>query len=217
MTQKEPVYIFGASGHAKVIIDIVERERRYVISGLFDDNQSLWGKEIFGYTVLGGQNAIDEHDIRLIVAIGNNRTRFQLGHDFLERGFSFAKAIHPSAQISRGVAIGAGTVLMAGTAVNADSVIGEHVILNTGATVDHDCIIGDAAHIAPGAHLCGAVYVGNRTFVGAGATIIPNLRVGDDVMIAAGATVIRDVPDGVTVMGTPANVVQKHVSSLSIV
>lgn len=35
---KDKLLIYGASGHGKVIIDIVEREERYEIAGLLDDN-----------------------------------------------------------------------------------------------------------------------------------------------------------------------------------
>ena len=52
--------------------------------------------------------------------------------------------------------------------------------------------------------LCGIVTVGAQSFVCAGATVIPNLTIGRKVVVGAGATVIKDVPDGVTVIGSPA-------------
>jgi len=208
-TQSETIFIFGASGHAKVVIDLVEREGRYAIGGLFDDNQALWGQEIFGYQVLGGQEALNKHEIVLLIAIGDNATRHRLSTVFQRQGFSFAQATHPSASISRGVTIGQGSVVMAGVVINADTNIGEHVIINTSASVDHDCVVGETAHIAPGVHLCGGVRIGERTLAGAGSTVIPNIRVGCDVVIGAGATVVENVPDHVLVAGTPARIVKR--------
>ncbi|MCP4399518.1 MAG: acetyltransferase, partial [bacterium] len=187
--------LFGASGHAKVIIDILERMGRYHIHGLFDDNQALWGQALLGYTILGGKAAMKGLQAALIVSIGNNRIRSRLAAEFKQQSASFATAIHPGASISRDVRIDAGSVVMAGVVLNADTRIHEHVIVNTSASVDHDCIIEDAVHIAPGAHLCGGVSVGKRVFIGAGATIIPNINIGRDAVIGAGATVICDIPD----------------------
>ncbi len=205
---KSLFYLFGASGHAKVILDLVEQAGQGRVHGLLDDNSTLWGTTVFGYPVLGGKDALWQQPLPVIISIGHNRIRHAIAQEFSARSMTFGLAIHPRAAISRGVTIGAGTVVMAGVAVNADTRIGEHAILNTGATVDHDCVIGRAAHIAPGAHLCGGITVGERTLIGAGATVIPNVRIGSDVVIGAGATVVCDIPDGVTALGTPARIVK---------
>ena len=207
---KEKIFVFGASGHAKVVIDIIERQRLYEIAFLVDDNLELKGTDFFGYPVLGGKDDLLESGIRLgIVAIGSNRARCAIAAWLRENGFGFVSAIHPSAQLARSVAIGRGSVVMAGAVINSDSTIGYDVIVNTRASIDHDCTIGDGVHLAPGSTLCGAVTIGNGTFVCAGATVIPNLTIGSNVTVGAGATVIRDVSDGVTVVGSPANVMKQ--------
>lgn len=207
---KEKIFIFGASGHAKVVIDIIERQGLYDIIFLIDDDAALKGKEFYGYAVLGGKaelvarrNAV----IGGIVAIGSNKARAKVAAWLAENGFSVVSAIHPSAQIARGGLLGVGTVVMAGAVINSDARIGDNVIVNTCARVDHDCIIGDSVHLAPGATLCGTVTIGEGTFVCAGATIIPNLKIGHNVTVGAGSTVLRDVPDGVTVAGCPAKII----------
>jgi sugar O-acyltransferase (sialic acid O-acetyltransferase NeuD family) len=208
------VFVFGASGHAKVVIDIIESQGCYKVDFLFDDDPALKGRLIFGYEVLGGRDELLEYRqsgaAAGIVAIGSITARRKVAGWLIDNGFGLVTAIHPSAALSRGVVVGVGTVLMAGTAVNADVVIGDNVIVNTGVTIDHDCIIGDFAHIAPGTTLCGTVHVGERTLIGAGATVIPNITIGSNVVVGAGATVVRNVPDGVQVMGTPARIVNKN-------
>jgi len=210
----ERVFVFGASGHGKVVIDIIERQGRYDIACLLDDDAALKGKNIFGYDVAGGKDELLAlcSDLAIeqgIVAIGSNLARLRVAGWLEANGFRLISAVHPLAQISRGVEIAGGTVIMAGAVVNADATIGENVIINTGATVDHDCFVGNGAHIAPGVTLCGTVRVGGGTFIGAGATIIPNITVGCNVVVGAGSTVVRDVPDGVQVIGTPARVVKQ--------
>jgi sugar O-acyltransferase (sialic acid O-acetyltransferase NeuD family) len=207
---KEKIFVFGASGHAKVVIDIIERQGLYEIAFLVDDDPALKGRQVYGYPVLGGKEDLLASDIRLgIVAIGSNRARSAVAAWLRENGFGFVSAIHPSAQLARGVTVGSGSVVMAGAVINSDSTIGYEAIVNTRVSIDHDCTIGDGVHLAPGSTLCGTVTVGEGTFVCAGATIIPNLTIGSNVTVGAGSTVIRDVPDGVTVVGSPAKTVKQ--------
>jgi sugar O-acyltransferase (sialic acid O-acetyltransferase NeuD family) len=204
---KKPLLIIGAGGHAKVIIDLVEREDRYSIIGLLDDDPALHGQNFFGYRVLGGRDVLHQDELSdclCLVAIGVNRIRQKIGEDLAGKGRLFSQSCHPSVQVSRGATLGPGSVAMAGVIVNADSSIGQHVIINTAASIDHDCIIGDFVHLAPGSTLCGGVRVGDGSFIGAGATVAPWVTIGKNVTVGAGATVIRDVSDGDTVVGTPA-------------
>ncbi len=204
---KEKIFIYGASGHAKVVIDIVEQQGLYEIAFLVDDDLSLKGLEFFGYPVLGGKDELlttNDPPKKAIVAIGSNAARQKVAAWLSGNGYDRVTAIHPSAQISRGVKIGSGSVIMAGVCINADTVVGDDVIINTRASIDHDCTIADGVHLAPGSTLCGTVQVGKGSFICAGATIIPNLTLGNNVIVGAGSTVIKDVPDHLTVVGTPA-------------
>ncbi|MRR29761.1 acetyltransferase, partial [bacterium] len=206
-------FVFGASGHAKVVIDILERQGMYEIAFLIDDDPVLKGKEVYGYRVLGGKQELLDHRamfsaIKGIVAIGSNSARETVASWLRENGFQLVSAIHPSAQLGRGATIGEGSVVMACAVINSDTVIGNNVIINTGATVDHDCSIGNFAHVAPGVTLCGTVTIGEGSFVGAGATVIPNITIGRNVMVGGGATVVDRIPDGVTVVGTPARAIK---------
>jgi sugar O-acyltransferase (sialic acid O-acetyltransferase NeuD family) len=210
MASKAALVLVGASGHAKVVIDAIEREGRYRISHLLDDNPALHGKPFFGYAVTGSTESILATGIKerpsVLVSIGDNATRARIAAWLRGREFEFARAVHPDARIGRGVTLGAGTVVMAGAVVNSDARIGEDVIINTGATIDHDCVIGDAAHIAPGANLCGGVQVGAGSFIGAGAVLIPGVRVGANVVIGAGSTLVDHVSDNVKAAGSPARI-----------
>jgi sugar O-acyltransferase (sialic acid O-acetyltransferase NeuD family) len=205
--------IYGASGHAKVIIDIVEQQGVYQIVGLLDDTPERQGQEFFGYCVLGGQEILDKHrHCAILVAIGDNHARKRVQEHVKALGYELVVAIHPSACLARDVSIGPGTVIMAQVAINSGTVIGEGVIVNTGATIDHDCRIGDFAHISPGGHLAGNVTVGALTQVGIGVSVIPGVRIGENTVIGAGAAVVTDIPDGIVAVGVPAKVIKNHQS-----
>ncbi len=208
---KQRVLIYGAGGHGKVVIDILERMEQYEIVGTIDDAPTHSGHRFCGYPILGSIEVLMEGGIReqLVVAIGDNKTREGLARKLESVGLQFATAIHPSARIARGVKLESGTVVMANVAVNPGTVVGRHVILNTGATADHDCAIGDFTHLSPGVHLGGNVTVGPRAHVGIGASVIPGITIGEGSVIGAGAAVVSDIPSYVTATGVPARVMKR--------
>ena len=197
------MYLYGASGHAKVIIDIL-RDMGIPVLGAFDKNPAI--KEIGGIPVLGAEIE-QEIEQPVLISIGDNSIRRRVAENLKH---DFGKAIHSTAIISPSASIGVGTVVMQGAIIQADAQIGMHAIINTGASIDHDCQIGDYAHISPAAVLSGNVQVGEGTHIGAGAVVIPNLKIGKWCKIGAGAVVIRDIPDGVTAVGNPARIIKEH-------
>ena len=191
---------YGASGHAKVVIEAWLASGG-TVTAICDDNESI--KSLLSYPVSGKYDVSRFPQADVFISIGSNRIRQKLAATI---SCSFGTVIHPSAVISRTCNIGAGTVIMAGVVINADTAVGRHVIVNTSASVDHDCEIGDFAHISPNATLCGGVTIGEGTQVGAGATVIPNVTIGRWAVIGAGSVVTRDVPDHALVIGVPGRV-----------
>ncbi len=202
----ENIILLGASGHSKVIIDILhcmsrKKEKEYRIA-LLDDDESLQGTEIMGHTVIGKiSDCIKYPESSFLIAIGNNKIRERLAQEY---DLHYILAIHPSAVIGENVAIGAGTVVMPGAIINSGTEIGRHCIINTGVTIDHDNQIGDFVHISPGAHLAGTVSVGKRSWLGIGSCCANNISMHSDVVIGAGGAVITDLNERGTYVGIPA-------------
>jgi sugar O-acyltransferase (sialic acid O-acetyltransferase NeuD family) len=199
--------IVGAGGHAKVIIEIIE-ESGYVVNAVVDDNPKI--KTLVGYQVTD-QKVFNSP---VIVAIGDNKVRKKFVQTI---NYEFGKAIHPRANISARCKIAEGTVVMAGTTINSEAVIGKHCIINTNASVDHDCKIGDFVHISPKVTLAGNVTVDEGSHIGIGSTVIQGTHIGKWVTIGAGAVIIEDVPDYAVVVGVPGNIIRYNPSLACIV
>lgn len=189
--------LYGASGHGKVIIDILEANNT-PIDYIVDDNPQV--NEVLGYEVRRNTGSYDE----AIISIGSAEIRRKIVESIDVK--TYPVAIHPTAVVSPRAKIGEGTVVMQGAIVQTCVEIGKHCIINTGASVDHECRIGDYVHIAPHATLSGDVEVGDGTWVGAGAVVKQCIRIGRNCMIGAGAIVVKDVPDGVTIIGVPGKI-----------
>ena len=195
--------LYGASGHAKVIIDILKK-KGVKVSAILDDDINV--SALNGYKVTHVSKFSNTRE-DFIISIGDNKTRKYIVD---KSSIDFGQAIHPKTVIDNSANIDIGSVIMAGVVINADTKIGKHCIINTSATVDHDCVLEDFVHISPNATLCGGIKIGLGTQVGAGAVIIPNLKIGKWCSIGAGAVVISDVPDGATVVGNPARLIKKN-------
>jgi acetyltransferase EpsM len=205
--------IWGASGHALVVADIMRLECRFEIAGVIDDGKPAGrGGEVHGLKVFGGRERLgglfQGGITHLIFGFGDCQARLNLTPLVEKIGFQFASAIHPAATIAEGAKIGAGTVVVAGAVINPGAQIGRNCIINTCASVDHECVIDDGAHIGPGARLGGCVTVGQGTWVAMGAIVLDRIRIGADSMIGAGTVVTRDVPAGMVVYGNPGRVIR---------
>lgn len=198
--------VFGAGGHAKVVIESARAAHPGCELVLLDDRPEAVGDELLGARIVGGRSWLDENwsEASVVPALGSNADRYALCEEMRRRGRQLATIVHPSAILSASARLADGCFLAPGAIVNASSRLGPGAIVNTGASVDHDCQVGAAAHIAPGARLCGGVRVGDRTLVGTASAVIPGVNIGADVTIAAGSAVVRDVPDGARMGGCPA-------------
>lgn len=193
--------MYGASGHGKVIAEIL-RAAGDQVGGFIDDGVAA-GTEVIGSEVLGGFDALPARAL-VALGIGANAVRERVALRLLEAGHSLVTAIHPDATISPTAQLEAGTVVMAGAVVNAEARVGRGVILNTRTVTEHECVVGPFAHLSPGATLGGQARVGARTHVGLNASVIHLGVVGDDVVVGAGACVVKPVASGLTVVGVPA-------------
>jgi sugar O-acyltransferase (sialic acid O-acetyltransferase NeuD family) len=205
--------LWGAGGHAKVVLDIARAMEIFTDIRFLDDaaEKRPWFR---GCPILGGvewlhslDTAICSEPMNFLISIGDNRIRARRYAAAAAAGLPAATLLHPSAIVSPSAMIGEGTVIMPRAIVNADARIGRNCILNTGAIVEHDCVIGDHVHISPGAVLGGGVRVGDFTLVGTGAHALPRAVIEEGAVVGAGAVVLHRVPACCTAVGVPARLI----------
>ena len=216
MENMDSIALVGSSGHAKVVIDIVEKEGRCAIAGLIDAFRSV-GEETLGYRVLGAEGDLPglraEYGLKgVIVAIGDNAVRARVAAQVAAicSELPFVSAVHPGASIGRDVALGAGTVVMAGAVVNPGCRVGRFCIVNTKASLDHDCVMEEFSSLAPGVTVGGACRIGSYSAVSIGAVLRHSIAIGEHCVIGAGSTVLQDVESFAVAYGTPARKVRNR-------
>lgn len=188
---------YGASGHAKVVMDAVNLEE-VKLSGFFDDDIA---KKTFKNLAVNLYSKVVYSNAKCIISIGDNTLRKQIS---LRVQHTFITVIAKSAGVSDSAIIKAGTFVAQKAVIQADVVVGNHCIINTNSSLDHDCVISDFVHVAPGATICGGVHIDEGTLIGAGSVILPNIKIGKWCTIGAGSVVTKNVDDYSTIKGNPA-------------
>lgn len=204
------VLVLGASGHAKVVIDILQSMKKFEIIGCLGMPEEV-GKEILGVKVIGTDEKLSEFPsssgIQLAMGIGgydSNEYRKKKYFECKEAGYSFVTGVHPSAVLCQGVELGEGTIVCAGVVLNTDVKVGENSIMVTSCVVDHETKIGAHSLIATGCKVGAQSTIASGALVACGASVISRVTVGENALVAAGATVVGDVASGKAVFGTPA-------------
>jgi len=197
------VIVLGAGGHARVVIDALQRLGARIVGVVADQVSASWPRDLA--PLLGDEAWLARHSrdgIALANGVGGlvpmgNRASLFLG--LKRHGFSFLTVVHPRAIVADAASIGEGSFVAAGAIVQAGARVAANCII-----VDHDCRLADHAQIAPGAVLAADVKVGAGAYVGAGATILQGRTLGEACQVAAGAVVVKDVAPRALVLGVPA-------------
>ena len=129
-------------------------------------------------------------------------------------------------------------VILPGARLGEDCNICSHCFIEGGARVGSRVTVKNCVQLWDGVTLEDDVFVGpNVTFtndrvprsghrdfkleetrvmqgasIGGGAVLLPGVTIGRGAMVGAGAVVTRDVPDGATVVGNPARLLERETS-----
>ncbi len=210
VNMQKKTFVYGASGHGKVVADILLARKDPSFVGFVDDREELQGTHVLGFPVLGNghwlEGEILKEHVTVALGVGDNFIRQRLAGRCLAWGAELATPIHPAASVSASAQVGSGSVIMAQAAVNPNARIGRGAIVNTGAIVEHDVVIGDYAHIAPNATMGGASSLGEYAFLAMNATVLQCVSVGSHSIVGAGAVAVHNIPDHVVAFGVPARI-----------
>lgn len=159
------INILGAGTLGRFIIDVVESNSQFKISGFFDDGYP-GVRNICGYEIVGKVTDIDVHRVKnLIIGIGEPKYRKLIFEEKSTQGYKFPKLIHKSVILSKyctieeGVIIGPNSSVLSGSIIKKGTCILSHVNINQDVVIDPYCLIG------------AGVVIGNNAKIGEGCHI----------------------------------------------
>lgn len=203
----QPLLLVGAGGLAREALAIAAAAGFEPI-GILDDNASRLPYPVGGVRVVGPiDDALGYPEAQLLVCVGSGRARERIVGRLGRLGVGterFPTLVDPSVRNPGGSPVGAGSILLAGVAITADALLGDHVVVMPNSTITHDCALADFATLAAGVSLGGGTTIGRRATVGMNASVRQHVSVGADATVGMGAVVLEDVPAGETWVGVPA-------------
>jgi len=191
---KPKLILIGAGGHAHACIDVIEQHGGYQIAGLVGMPGEMHARHL-GYEVIatdGDLPQLAKDYPYALITVGQIQTadhRIRLYQQASKLGFQLPAIIAPSAHVSRHATVGAGSIVMHGTIVNAGARVGNNCIINTLALLEHDVTVADHCHISTGAILNGGVKIGTGSFVGSGSIIKEGVTLGTRCVVGMGLAV----------------------------
>lgn len=100
------------------------------------------------------------------------------------------------------VEIGSGCVIERGTLDN--TIIGKGSKIGDAVAIGHGTKIGPHCLLVPQAGIAGTAELGHHCVIGGQVGVVGHIKVGNMVKVGAQAGVINNVPDGATIVGSPA-------------
>ncbi len=154
---------------------------------IFYANAVIYDKTIIGNRVIVHSNAsVGEDGYGFATHDGTHHKIPQIGRVVLEDD----------------VEIGSGCAIQRGTL--DDTVIGRGCKIGDMTNIGHGVKLGSHCLLVGQVAIAGSVTVGHHCMLGGQVGIVGHIEIGNMVKIAAQAGVINDVPDGATVLGSPA-------------
>lgn len=215
-SQPRDLVIIGAGGFGRETVEAVRAINNaaatpvWNLLGVVDDGPSVINLERLrglGHQYMGttADLCATESGAMYVVGIGSPAIRRKIAQRLDRAKFQAGTLVHPDATVGEGVAIGAGSVILAGVRLTTNITLGKHVHLNPNVTVGHDSLISDFVSMNPASSLSGDCVVEEGVLIGVQAVILNNIRVGNGSIVGAAACVVREVPAGTTVKGVPAS------------
>ena len=211
----EKIIIFGSSGHARSIAEILER-LNYEIVG-FIDSYLPEGQKVLNYKTIGNEKTLINSEKvygtnKVVIGVGDIQGRKKVVEKIrkINPDIIFPTIISPKATISKHTIIGEGTVIFSNSFVNVECEIGKFCVINSASIVEHNTKIRDFCTISSAVNIGGDVKIKEYSFIGSSATIIQKRNIGKHVVIGAGAIVTKDIPDNVLAVGMPAIVKKEN-------
>lgn len=215
--------IYGSGGYAREVMPLLREfvamisktanDEIYFIDDFIEPNSVINGYEVYTFDELVSK--FSGKKIHCCIAIADRKARENLTNRCLENDIQMISIKSINSVVMDEVNIGEGSVLSPFVTITSNVTIGKSFHANLYSYVAHDCVIGDFVTFAPAVKCNGNVHIKSGAYIGTGAIIHPGTKdnpivIGTNTKVAAGSVVTKSIPDNVTVIGNPAQILTKE-------
>lgn len=203
--------IYGAGGCGRGIMPLARSMPSLAAHRLVFIDENVQGGMTNGQVVMSFAEFLagPEPIKQIAIAIADPKVRHRVATRVAKHSIPLLSIWAEQSCVMDDVEIGEGALISPYVTFTSNILVGRCFHANLNSYIEHDCVIGDFVTFAPGVRCNGNVRIGNFAYIGAGAMIRQGLTIGAGAVVGMGAVVVKDIPDGVTVVGNPAKVLEK--------
>lgn len=210
------IAIYGAGSYAQEIACLINKINakrnkelgQWDFIGYFDDDMSLWNKELLYGRVLGGIESLNHYIGRLnvIIGIANVKIIKMIVSKIDNCNIEYPNIIDPDTSFTHkdSFKVGKGNVIGEGCRIGPNVNIGDYNIIVNDSIFGHDVIVGNFNVFFPAVRLSGKVKVESYNTFGVRTTILPGLNVASKNKFAPGCIMYSNAESGFMYSGNPA-------------
>tara|TARA_B110000977_G_scaffold47332_1_gene64333 strand:- start:42294 stop:42881 length:588 start_codon:yes stop_codon:yes gene_type:complete len=182
------ILIYGAGGHSKSLIGLIESTKKYKIIGIIGLKKEV-GKKICGYTIKYSDNDLEKlskHCKNIALAITfykNLQDRGKFIAKLLKKKFKIPSIISPHSVLLKNIKIGDGVQIFHKVVINTNSIVKNYCIVNNQSLVEHDVVLEENTHVSTGVIINGNCNIKRNTFIGSGSVIKENIKLKEGSFI----------------------------------
>ena len=174
------------------------------------EKEQLFNLPIVAFEDLEKSYSTETHKVFVAVTYTQlNRIRTKLYMKAKEKGYSFAKFIHPTAFVDETAQMGENCFIFEFNNIQYNSKIGDNVILWSKNHIGHRAVIMNNCFVSSGVTVSGYCQIGENCFLGVNSCIADYRKIAKDCIIGTGAVIIKDTEVGKTYVGNPAKPLEK--------
>lgn len=209
---KPLIGIYGAGGCGRGIMPLARKMSAFTADRLVFIDDGLSNIELVnGHVVMSFNEFVEiaAPSKQIAIAIANPSTRRDIARRITDLSIPIVSVWAEQTHVMDDVKIGEGALVSPFVTFTSNIQVGRCFHANINSYIEHDSVIGDFVTFGPGVHCNGNVRIGELAYIGAGAMIRQGLTIGAAAVVGMGAVVTKDVPEGVTVAGNPARILEK--------
>lgn len=208
--------VLGIGGFGREIMEAVhqqnQRTKEYEILGFVDDKESMQGKTINGYRVIGTSEYLlnIEETVQVLICVGERCIREKV----VEKLSSNSNIQYPNfvadhvtyhPEVTK---MGKGNIIYSNSILTVNIELGDFNYINSACSVSHDVKIGNFVTLSPSSTLAGDVTVGDGSYIGMGSVVREGVTIGSNVVVGMGSVVVKNIEDNTVAYGNPCEVVR---------
>jgi sugar O-acyltransferase (sialic acid O-acetyltransferase NeuD family) len=193
------VVLFGHTEMARMMHFYLRHDSPHDVAAFTVDRARIMEETLFGLPIVPFEDVLSlyppaEYAMAVPMTFGDvNKRRAAKYHEAKAKGYELISYVSSKAATWPDLAIGDNCFILENSVVGPYASIGSDVII-AGSSIGHNSVVGDHCFLAAGAVVLGSVSIGEYSMLGANSTCRDGITIGSACIIGAGVTMTKSAP-----------------------